>query len=281
MKSIRRKITNALAPGMVMACLWYPAVHGQTSNREDTTNRATRQTGGSSPLTAAFDFVRHALEINQAQRVTARLALQQASTDAVKGYARRMLEAHVQAEKELESLQARTTPATTRPPSSRDNGQTPEKGSTEERNAGEASGNTGIENVDSRTDTTGSESGLGIPASPALGSRMGRTDLEGDQAPGMPSAAYDEDHSQLAEKHQVSINRLKRLSGFAYDREYMAVQVKNHRDAIQLYERQVDNGDNARLKQYARQQLPVLREHLREATSIQKMLGGNKLGGNK
>lgn len=277
MKSIRRKITTALAPGMVLACLWHPAVHGQSTTREDTPTSATPQTGGSSPQTVAFDFVQHAMEINQAQRATARLAMRQASTDAVKGYARRMLEAHVQAEQELESLQARTTPAAaTRPPSGRDNGQTPEKGRTEERTASEASGNTGIENVDSRTDTTGSESGLGIPATPALGSRMGRTDLEGDQAPGMPSEAYDEDHSRLAEKHQVSINRLKPLSGLAYDREYMAVQEKNHRDAIQLYERQVDNGDNARLKQYVRQQLPVLREHLREATSIRKMLGGSK-----
>lgn len=278
-----------LVPGIALACLWIPNVNAQGNSQGNASGSAAenRQTAHASPGIFAQDFVQQVMEVHQAERAMAQMALQQASSTAVKAYARQMLDDHAQAEKELESMRASlslvgaarpngnatTAGRTDRPVTTRDNNQMPERSSSRESSA-TAAGNTGIENVDNRTDTTGSESGLGVAASPAIGSRMGRTDHTGDPAPGMSSDAY-KDYSQLSEKHQVSVNRMKDLSGTAFDREYLSAQITLHRQSIQLFEGKTAGAQHSRVKQYAATHLPILRKHLEEATRIQKSLSGN------
>ncbi len=289
MKSSRWKISTVVVPGIVLACLWHPLVSAQSNNQGNASGSATeRKQTASAPLgTGAQDFVQQVMEVNQAGTAMAQMAMQQASSAAVKTYARQMLEDHAQARQELESIQATlasggsafpggnstTAGRTERPATTRDNGQTPARSSTGESRA-RASGNTGTGNVDYRTDTTGSESGLGVAASPAIGSRMGRTDHRGDPAPGMSSDAY-KDYSHLSEKYQVSLNRMKDLSGTEFDREYLSAQITLHRQSIRLLEQQTAGARNSRLKQYAGKHLPQARRHLGEATRIQKSLTGS------
>ncbi len=224
-----------LVPAVALACLWTPTVNAQEAQGQGNTSgsAAENRHSDASPGVEARDFVQHVQELNQAERAMAQMALQQASSTAVKAYARQMLDAHAQLEKE----------------------------------------NTGIENVDNRTDTMGSASGLGVAASPAIGSRMGRTDPTGDPAPGMSSNAY-KDFSGLAEKHQVSMNRMKDLSGIQFDREYLSAQITLHRQSIELFEGQAAGAQPPLLKQYAAKRLPVLRKHLQEATRMHKSLAG-------
>jgi predicted outer membrane protein len=225
-----------LVPGIALVCLWTPEVNAQEGQGNTSDSTAEhRQTANASPDVGARDFVQHIKELNQAERAMAQMALQQASATAVKAYARQMLDDHAQLEND----------------------------------------HAGIENVDNRTDTTGSESGLGVAASPAVGSRMGRTDPTGDPAPGMGSDAY-KDFSSLSEKHQVSMNRMKDLSGTRFDREYLSAQITLHRQSIEVFEGQADGAQHPLLKQYAAKRLPVLRKHLQEATRIQKGLAGTR-----
>lgn len=225
-----------LVPAVALVCLWTPAVNAQDNGQGNTSGSAAEnRPADASPGVAARDFVGQVMELNQAERAMAQMALQQASSTAVKAYARQMLDAHAQLEKD----------------------------------------NAALESVDNRTDTTGSESGLGVAASPAIGSRMGRTDLTGDAAPGMSSDAY-RDFGGLSEKHQVSMNRMKDLSGTRFDREYLSAQITLHRQSIGLFEGQAAGAQHPLLKQYATKRLPVLRKHLQEATRIQKSLAGTQ-----
>jgi putative membrane protein len=70
-------------------------------------------------------------------------------------------------------------------------------------------------------------------------------------------------------------DRLASLQGAAYDREYVAMQVKMHDKSIAMYQAASDNGDNADVQALAREALPILRRHAEQAKSLQASLGGN------
>jgi putative membrane protein len=61
--------------------------------------------------------------------------------------------------------------------------------------------------------------------------------------------------------------RLQRLSGPAFDREFVRYMVNDHREDIAKFERQARTGDR-RTAALAQAQLPTLREHLRIAESL-------------
>ena len=62
-------------------------------------------------------------------------------------------------------------------------------------------------------------------------------------------------------------SRLQRLSGPAFDREFVRYMTRDHREDIAKFEQQVRTGDR-RTAALARAQLPTLREHLRIAESL-------------
>jgi predicted outer membrane protein len=59
-------------------------------------------------------------------------------------------------------------------------------------------------------------------------------------------------------------------TGAVFDEGYVAEQIRMHQDAISLFEQQSNNGRDADLKGFAAAQLPTLREHLREAETLQR-----------
>lgn len=78
--------------------------------------------------------------------------------------------------------------------------------------------------------------------------------------------------SKLEGKHKKTEDKLSKLSGPQFDRAYMDHMVKDHKEDIELFEKQAKNGKNADVKQFAEQTLPTLREHLKQAQQIQKTL---------
>lgn len=70
--------------------------------------------------------------------------------------------------------------------------------------------------------------------------------------------------------HQNKLEKLKGLNGAEFDKEYDSMQVEAHEDAVSLFERYANGGDNAELKAFAAKHLPHLKEHLKMANDLKK-----------
>jgi len=68
-------------------------------------------------------------------------------------------------------------------------------------------------------------------------------------------------------------NRLATLSGADFDRQFIADQVQNHREAIQLFQDEARLGQDPRLRKYATDNLPMLYRNRQEAEAIRARLG--------
>jgi putative membrane protein len=71
----------------------------------------------------------------------------------------------------------------------------------------------------------------------------------------------DQEHQQLAD-------RLMKMSGEEFDRTFMKHMLKDHKDAVALFEAKSQNARDPDLKQFATMTLPTLREHLRMAQQL-------------
>ncbi|MBI5263537.1 MAG: DUF4142 domain-containing protein [Bradyrhizobium sp.] len=74
--------------------------------------------------------------------------------------------------------------------------------------------------------------------------------------------------TQLDDKHRKMIDQLQSASGADLARQYKTQQVQAHQDAVKLFQDFANQGDDARLKQFAEQTLPKLKEHLRMAQGL-------------
>jgi putative membrane protein len=72
-------------------------------------------------------------------------------------------------------------------------------------------------------------------------------------------------------EHQDLHERLSKLSGAEFDREYMDAMVDDHEEAVNELEKHTDS-DNASVKQFASDTLPVVRQHLEKAKQLQQTL---------
>jgi putative membrane protein len=78
--------------------------------------------------------------------------------------------------------------------------------------------------------------------------------------------------SALDRKHQAMVDKLGKLSGPAFDREYMKHMVEDHRKTVADFGKQSKSGKDAELKQWAGSKLPTLREHLKMAQQTQRQV---------
>ncbi|MGY3232862.1 putative membrane protein [Luteibacter sp. HA06] len=67
---------------------------------------------------------------------------------------------------------------------------------------------------------------------------------------------------------QQDIDRLKGLDGAAFDRAYSDLMVKSHKLTTGLYELEATKGEDAEIRAFAHDTLPVLREHEKLADSL-------------
>jgi len=71
--------------------------------------------------------------------------------------------------------------------------------------------------------------------------------------------------AQLDRKHRGDLDRLAKLSGADFDREYMEHMVKDHKQDIAEFQKAAKDLKDADVKQFASSKLPTLEEHLRMA----------------
>lgn len=88
--------------------------------------------------------------------------------------------------------------------------------------------------------------------------------------------------TQLDQRHLQMLNQLQQATGNGFDRQFLRMQVRAHRQAIALYQRfteQVGQNQvggfqqtNQQLQQFAQETLPVLREHLQTAQQLRQQI---------
>jgi putative membrane protein len=74
----------------------------------------------------------------------------------------------------------------------------------------------------------------------------------------------------LDKAHQDKLDKLKKLQGADFVKEYKSMQVSAHKDAVSLFERYGQGGDNTPLKAWAAKTLPALQHHLQMAQDMEK-----------
>ena len=74
---------------------------------------------------------------------------------------------------------------------------------------------------------------------------------------------------KLDTRHQAILDDLTKRAGAGFDQAYIKAQHDAHVEAVGLFDAYARSGDNARMKQFAAELLPVLNEHLQHVTSMQ------------
>jgi putative membrane protein len=75
------------------------------------------------------------------------------------------------------------------------------------------------------------------------------------------------------DKHEEAFKKLIGLKGADFDREYLASQVADHKEAVALFEAESKDGKDEDVKAFAAKTLPAIQKHLEMA---EKLAGGVK-----
>ena len=87
--------------------------------------------------------------------------------------------------------------------------------------------------------------------------------LAGGKVNGTPVTALTEDHKE-------ELDDLAKLSGVEFKEEYFDDQVDAHEDAVDLFKRYAEGGENSDLKAWAAKTLPALEHHYKMAQDLEK-----------
>jgi len=71
--------------------------------------------------------------------------------------------------------------------------------------------------------------------------------------------------SSLSAKHSALKSKLESATGAAFDRQYVAAMIEDHKHDIAEFEKAASNAHDADVKAFASKTLPTLQEHLRQA----------------
>jgi putative membrane protein len=78
--------------------------------------------------------------------------------------------------------------------------------------------------------------------------------------------------SELDAEHKKLSDRLSKLSGAAFDREYMQAMADGHRKVAAEFRKESQSGTDPDLKAWAAKTLPTVEAHLKQAETINKGL---------
>jgi putative membrane protein len=78
----------------------------------------------------------------------------------------------------------------------------------------------------------------------------------------------------LDKQHQAHSEKLKRLKGPVFDREYMKHMVDDHKKTVADFEKASKNAKDADVRNFAAKTLPTLQEHLKMAQSTASQVQG-------
>jgi putative membrane protein len=76
--------------------------------------------------------------------------------------------------------------------------------------------------------------------------------------------------TKLDSAHQEKLDKLEGLYGMDFTKQYRRDQIEAHKEAVSLFERYANGGDNLALKDWAGKTLPTLRQHLEMAEQLEK-----------
>jgi putative membrane protein len=79
---------------------------------------------------------------------------------------------------------------------------------------------------------------------------------------------------KLDPEHMAVQERLAGLSGAAFDQAYVQAQVADHQETAQLLEYEIGSGQDADLKSFASESLPIVLQHLELAQRIEAEMAG-------
>lgn len=80
---------------------------------------------------------------------------------------------------------------------------------------------------------------------------------------------------QIGGKHKSTVNRISKLSGDKFDREYMKAMVQDHKEDVEKFQREADKGKDPDVKSFASKQVPILKEHLELARKTNDQVAGS------
>jgi putative membrane protein len=75
-------------------------------------------------------------------------------------------------------------------------------------------------------------------------------------------------------ENQAMRERLDKVQGNAFDRDYIRGQITAHQETVQLFEYEIGSGQDSQLKTFASKALPGLMHHLEMAQNIDARLTG-------
>jgi putative membrane protein len=102
------------------------------------------------------------------------------------------------------------------------------------------------------------------------GAGAGRTGAGRTGDTGRGDAAHD---MKLDAKHQEKIDELSKLQGADFDKKFMECMLKDHKEAVSMFEKASRSLTDTDLKNFASQTLPKLRDHLQMAQNIASKVG--------
>lgn len=75
---------------------------------------------------------------------------------------------------------------------------------------------------------------------------------------------------KLSAKDQAELDRLTKLQGASFDREYVKSQLAAHKAAVALFGKESKSGNDSELKSFAASTLPTLQDHLQLVQQLSK-----------
>jgi putative membrane protein len=96
-----------------------------------------------------------------------------------------------------------------------------------------------------------------------------------DKLPPLARAAAVPLRKDLDMDHRVMQDELNKLTGATFDAVYIRGQVREHQKTAQLLEWEIGSGQDARVRNFAMQLLPVVVDHLEHAQALQAELTGS------
>lgn len=78
--------------------------------------------------------------------------------------------------------------------------------------------------------------------------------------------------TKLEGKHKSTVDRLSKLSGDEFDREYMRAMVEDHKETLEKFQREADKGKDPDVQKFASEHVPILKKHFELAQTTQQQV---------
>lgn len=249
-----------------------------SQNTTDTAGQTGMTTGSNALAESDRKFIMEVAHDGMAEVMLGKMATERAANDEVKRFGQRMVDDHTKANQEL--MQLASTKGITLPAMTDMSGGATGMSTTSDADkpadksmSGTQTAASGSEATGSTAQTSGSQtSGTQTSSSADRTATSGQTSATtmSDQAAGAHGAHMSDD------KHHKVMNRMSRLSGADFDREYMKHMVKDHEDAVSDFQKQSTRAKDPDIRAFASKTLPTLQEHLQMARDIEsKVRGGS------